>query len=279
MISLILTVLCSTAIALIIKHNAVNSGQEIWLLSGNYFVAGLISLFLFVTDDSSAASVQSTVFGVILGALFIASFFAFAKAVDTSGTALATVASRLSVIIPVLLSMLVFSEIPSTFQFFGILFTLLTVWLFYISMREKNGSASRRHYAYLLIVLVGIGVNDFSMKIFQVWRAEPEKNYFMFCIFSSAFFYSIAYARLKNLRLQLSAFRRGLVLGVPNMGSTYFLLGALNVIPAVIVYPVVNIGIIILTSVAAYLFWTEKMNKFGWWALAAGIVSIGLLSV
>ncbi len=68
-------------------------------------------------------------------------------------------------------------------------------------------------------------------------------------------------------------------MGVPNVFSTIFLLGALSQLPAIFVYPTINIGIIIFTAIGAYTIWKEKMNKVGIVALISGIVAILFLSI
>ena len=70
-----------------------------------------------------------------------------------------------------------------------------------------------------------------------------------------------------------------MLLGIPNMFSTFFLLGALAELPGIIVYPLTNVGIIFLTSIAASIIWKEHPNKPGIWALVSGSVAIILLSL
>ncbi len=115
MLPLLLTILCSTSIALILKHSDTKQGNPIVLLAGNYLTASVIGLILMLLKDSSH-SFETLIFGALLGFLFVASFFAFAKAVAIAGTALATISSRLSVIIPIIFSIIIFDEQPSYFK-------------------------------------------------------------------------------------------------------------------------------------------------------------------
>jgi len=85
MFDLILTVICSTTIALILKQNDRQSGNILLLLSANYFVATLIGLIVWGSQSTRIFSWQPVLFGAILGGLFVFSFFAFAKAVAAAG--------------------------------------------------------------------------------------------------------------------------------------------------------------------------------------------------
>ena len=280
MISLILTLSCSTSIALILKHNDTKKGDALILLMGNYFVAALISLIFVLTNSSNFYPFSTLIFGLILGAFFVLSFFAFAKAVGSAGTALATISSRLSLIVPISFSILFYGEHPATSQIAGFLFSLITIFFFYTSLKRHTlGNLKFIDYFYLLLVLFGIGLNDFAMKIFQQWKGNAEKPFFLFIIFGSAFVYTTAILLMRKKSVDKRTLLHGAILGVPNMFSSFFLIGALDALPAIFVYPVVNIGIIIATTLLALMIWREKLNAYGILALGSGIIAIILLSI
>jgi drug/metabolite transporter (DMT)-like permease len=272
--------LCSSSIALILKYNDERDGNTLVLLAGNYFIAAIISFGFIVTDQGAILSLETFIFGVLLALLFVASFFAFAKAVSAAGTALATVSSRLSVIVPLLLSIIIYREKPSLYQFIGIIIAILTIILFYFSL--KTDSSRKLHfmdYFYLLAVLIGIGLNDFAMKVFHQWRPLSEKPYFIMIIFSAATVYTFIAIWIKKIPLDRIVLTRGGILGVPNMFSTFFILLALAQLPAIIVYPMTNIGIILLTTVGAAFLWKEKLNSYGKLALMSGMIAIIFLGL
>jgi drug/metabolite transporter (DMT)-like permease len=279
MLPLFLTILCSTSIALILKHSDTKQGEPIVLLAGNYLTASVIGLLLMLLKDTSY-SIETFIFGAVLGLLFVASFFAFARAVSAAGTALATISSRLSVIIPIVFSIIFFDEHPSTLKSFGFLFTGITFVFFYFSLlKQNNSSAEKGKYFLLLFVLISIGINDFSMKVFKATRSETDEPFFIFIIFFFAFIYSSLFILLKKIRIDKTTFITGVGLGVPNVLSTIFLLAALSQLPAIFVYPTINIGIILFTAIGAYALWREGMNKSGIAALISGVIAILLLSI
>lgn len=280
MFSLVMAVFCSTSIALLLKFNNTKSGNEVILLSSNYFVASLIAIMLFFSDSNSQISVQTFLFGSMLGVMFVFSFFSFAKAVEAAGTALASVSSRLSVIISITLSIIIYKEIPNVFQAIGFVTAFITLYFFYRSLTYKRvRKLEKIHYVYLLVVLVGIGFNDFLLKVFNQWRPSEEKSFFLLSIFGSAFIYTLVYSLVKKYRIEKKTIITGAILGVPNVFSSFFLIDALKQIPAIIVFPSSNISIIILTAIGAFLFWKETLNNYGKIALLIGLISIGLLSL
>lgn len=277
---LLLTILCSTSIALILKYSDTKKGEPIVLLAGNYLMATVISLTILLFSDEKVFSVFTLYFGLGLGVIFVISFFAFAKAISYAGTGLATTSSRLSVVIPIILSIIIYNEVPNEYHLLGFLFTTITFILFYFSVKgnHKEGDGLLK-YLFLIAVLVGIGINDFSMKVFKSWRPEGEEPFFVFFIFSSAFVYSSIYIIIKKIRIIKSTAYWGLTLGVPNVFSTVFLLGALSLLPAILVYPLINVGIIVFTTLLAFVIWKEKLNRWGVLALASGLLAILFLSL
>lgn len=277
---LLLTILCSTSIALILKNSDTKKGEPIVLLAGNYLLASIISLMLIFFREDVQFSIHTLFFGLGLGLLFVISFFAFAKAISYAGTGLATTSSRLSVIIPIVFSIIIFKENPSEFQKLGFVFTVITFILFYFSISDghKTGDGFFK-YILLIAVLIGIGINDFSMKVFKSWRPEQEEPFFVFFIFISAFVYASIYIAIKRVKIAKHTALWGLTLGVPNVFSTIFLLSALALLPAILVYPIINVGIIIFTTLLAFIIWKEKLNRWGVLALTSGILAIVFLSI
>jgi len=279
MLPLLLTILCSTSIALILKHSDTKQGNPVVLLAGNYLTASVIGLIMMLLKETSS-SIETLLFGSLLGLIFVASFFAFAKAVATAGTALATISSRLSVVIPIVFSIIIYDEQPTVLKLIGFLLTGVTFVFFYFSLLKQNNSyAKKGKYLLLLFVLIAIGINDFSMKVFKNTKPESEEAFFVFIIFLFAFIYSALFILFKKIKIDKKTFLTGIGLGVPNVFSTIFLLAALTNLPAILVYPAINIGIIILTAIGAYAFWKEKLNKAGVAALVSGILAITLLSI
>jgi multidrug transporter EmrE-like cation transporter len=101
-----------------------------------------------------------------------------------------------------------------------------------------------------------------------------EKTYFIFIIFSAATIYTFSVIIIRRIRFERVVLIRGGILGVPNMFSTFFILLALAQLPAIVVYPMMNIGIILLTALGAWIIWKEKLNMYGIFALISGIIAI-----
>lgn len=278
MINLFLTIFCSTSIALLLKFNETKKGEPMVLLSGNYFTAGIIGGIFTYSDSNAVFSGSTLIFGIFLGLLFLLSFFAFAKSVESVGTPLSSVSSRLSVVIPVLFSMFIYKELPETLQTAGIILSLVTIIFFYLSIRKFSlGKFNLKDFVFPILLFIGIGINDFALKVFERMETPAEEPYFIMFIFIFAFIFSFGYSLISKIKIDSKTFVRGMLLGIPNIFSTFFLLNSLQEIDAVVVYPAVNIGVILLTTFIAFLLWKERLNNYGLLALVTGISAIVLL--
>lgn len=280
MISLIMTILCSTTIALMLKINDQKAGDSIQLLMGNYLTASLISAFFVIQQGNYNISLFTVLFGSVMGFMFVLSFFLFAQSVSFAGVALSTVTARMSVILPISLSILFFNEKPGFIKILGIILALATIVIFYFSIRNNHRSGIKdKKYLYLLLLMLGMGLGDFGMKIFQSQNYASENNIYLFIIFFTAFIYTGIWFIINKKSFESKTFFRGFALGVPNIFSSFFLLAALSQIEAVIVYPFTNISVILITTLLAIIFWKEKINTIGIIGLIAGSTAIILLGI
>jgi drug/metabolite transporter (DMT)-like permease len=280
MIYLILAIISSSSLALILKQGNVKNSNKILLINANYITASLLSLLFIFYKGSFTISLWALLFAILLGYIFAETFLIYSKAVGLAGTALATVSARLSVLIPVILSIIIYNESPDVKMLIGFILTLITFYLFYLSLKKKNvNDKSSNAYLILILLFLGIGLVDFSMKIFERNFPVEEKATFVFLIFFSAFIYTLFRILYKKIRFERETFKLGLLLGLPNVLAIHFILAALSQLPAIVVFPIQNIGVILFTAIMAYIIWKEKINNYGIAAIVVGIISIILLKL
>ncbi len=280
MIFLILAILCSSSLALILKQGHVKNSNTVLLINGNYLTASVFALVFIIFKYGFGYSMESVLFASALGFLFAITFVIYSKAISLAGTALATVSARLSVLIPVLFSIMLFGETPNIKMILGFVLALVTLYLFYLSLKNQGTVEGRKgKYLILILLLVGIGLVDLSMKIFEQKFPTTEKGVFVFTIFFSAYIYTLIYLLVKKIKFDKGTFSLGLLLGVPNVFAIHLMLAALSELPAIIVFPIQNIGVIVITAVAAYLIWKEEINLYGKIAIGVGIAAILLLKI
>jgi multidrug transporter EmrE-like cation transporter len=71
----------------------------------------------------------------------------------------------------------------------------------------------------------------------------------------------------------------GILLGIPNFLSAYFILKVLQHFPGAIAFPLNNIGIIVLSVVVGRLIWQERFEKKTAAAIVIAAAAVVLLNM
>ena len=67
------------------------------------------------------------------------------------------------------------------------------------------------------------------------------------------------------------------MLGVPNYFSIYFVLLALENLGGIYVFPILNIGVVLLSAIISWLFYQEQMSKTNWMGIGLACLSIVII--
>ena len=116
MIYLLLSVLSSTLIFVIFKLFDVYRVQTLYAIITNYVVACSVGLFLYEGTIQVEEMVNTSWFWgpVALGLLFIVIFNLMAKTAQVAGVSVASVATKMSLAIPVIFGVILYQRTPFT---------------------------------------------------------------------------------------------------------------------------------------------------------------------
>lgn len=286
MIFLLLSVLSSSVIFVVFKlfdRFGVNTLQAIIF---NYFVAFSAGILVDGRPlDVEKIPGQSWFFGtVILGFLFISIFYLAALTTQRSGLSVVSVATKMSVAIPVLFGIFLYNESTDFIKIIGILLALAAVYL--TSIKKKEGIAiKKRNLIFPLLVFFGSGIIDTTLKYLETtYVAEPDVALFSSSIFAIAGCIGISilvFQAIQNqLKLSLRNVIGGIALGIPNFGSIYFLVLALRThgVESSIIFPLNNVAIVMISTFLGVLLFKERMLPQNWVGIALAVVSIILIS-
>lgn len=224
---------------------------------------------------------------LFMGACFILLFNLAAYTVQKIGVAAATVAYKLSMVIPFLFSLYLYHEQSTILKFAGVALALLAVWF---TTRPAGGNKKDKKGSWLiwampLLLFVGSGLLDTMIKyVEQAFINPANQNTYLitaFCVAASIgwliLFYLFATGRQK---MSGRAVLAGIGIGVPNYFSIWALLGALkgyaNNSSAII--PINNMGIVLLTALVAWLIFKEKLSATNWLGIALSLGAIALIA-
>lgn len=291
MFYLLLCILSSTVILVVFKIADRYRINTLSIILINYIIACLAGFFLFRGGSSLAGrfSPGSIALMVVLGVLLVVVFRLVGLSTQRAGIAITSVASKMSVVLPILLSLWIDPNDRLTpTKLAGILVALVAVVL---SAYQKDNTKDSVRKIYLpILIFFGIGSIDSSVKYAQATFVTGELNpLFNFVIFGVAFITGLAMVAfskpaLKDLQ-HLKTWVAGVILGIANFGSMYFMIAALNHInPATgkpaqgsVVFGINNIGVVVLGVLLGYTFFKERPTRLNWSGIVLSVVAIFIL--
>ena len=283
MIFLIATILLNTLLAILFKlfpRFGVNTLQAIVV---NYWVC-VITGSLFLGDfPVSTASVHQSWFpwALLMGVSFISIFNLIGYCTRVAGITTTTIANKLSLVIPVLLSILLYNESTGIWKIAGIILAIPAVY-FTAHEKEKNGKSN---LLWPAILFVGSGLLDALVKYVEQGYLPTPAVQAVYTI------HVFAVAAVTGTILVLFQFFKGkmvfewrnvlagICLGVPNYFSIYFLIRLFNshFLQSSAALPVNNICIVITSSIAAILLFREKATPMRILGLVLSVIAIMLI--
>lgn len=291
MIFLLLSILSSASLFVIFKIVDTYGIRNFDVIIINYVVATILGFAISNYNLEVFPLYNNPWFpyAIIIGILFVIMFVLIAKSSQTAGIAITTVASKMSVIVPISFSLIYDpTDHISLLKTIGIILALLSV-LF--TIHRKKGIKVDARYLYLpAILFIGMGVVDSIIKLAQFkYIDNGASTYFSAVLFSIATITGI----ITNL-IQKKSFKSlirpktlflGSILGIGNFGSIYFLILALNykinpteTLDGSVVFGINNIGIVSLSVITGLLVFREKLTFINWLGIALSIVAIYILS-
>lgn len=215
-----------------------------------------------------------------LGLLFIAVFNIMALTAQRNGLSVASVASKMSVIIPILFGIFVYNESIGFQKITGIALALIAVYL--TSVKPKDSTAFTKSIYLPILLFLGAGIIDTSSNHFA---PEGEMELFLAVIFGIAGIIGIIILYYKSIKLKghfkIKSIPFGIVLGIINYGSMYFLLQALRVdgFESSSIFTINSVVIVAISTLIGLLLFKERISNKNWIGILIAIVSIAIINL
>ncbi len=286
MIYLILSIISSTVIFVIFKLFDRYRIDNLQAIVVNYIVACVSGLVVYQAPVSMAEIVLQDWFyyAIALGLLFIFIFNLMAITTQRNGLSVVSVATKMSLVIPILFGLLYYKESIGIVKFIGIILALVSVYL--VSVKTKSGiKIDRRNLIFPLLVFLGSGVIDTSLKYLEdSFVAKDDVAIFSSTIFASAAslgIFILMYQIIRGkFRFELKNILGGIFLGIPNFFSVYFLVMALrsDILESSGIFTVNNVGVVTVSTLIGILLFNEKLLRKNWLGILFAVISIFLVA-
>lgn len=232
-----------------------------------------------------------------------------------NGAGITTTYNRLGILIPTLLSALLFREYPTMVKACGIALAVAAVLY---SCEKEPGRASvgdtdhgtgknlkviigqeptkqetaaarqdnqqpacretgsqKKNYGLLALVFLTGGCIDFISKLFGILCQPQLKTLYTFVTFLFCAAIMLAVVIVQKEPLTRKDVAYGALIGIPNVGITFSMVSAAAVLPAYIVFPVYSGAVIIIVNLAGVLLFKEHLTKRE--AIATAMIAAALV--
>ncbi|NIJ53096.1 hypothetical protein [Dyadobacter arcticus] len=266
----------------------------------NYYSCVITGLIL--TPDLTAFSeVQwnstGTLLTLALGAMFVTAFMLIGFTAQKVSITATSLAGNMSLVIPVLFGLFVFRNNNKEFtslNYLGLVVALAALALGAIQKADKDKeikpdsaveTISSPLWIFPILTFLAAGTNNTLINFLSVKYYLPgQTTVFMIIACTGAILIgtTLLLFRIvtKGEKLQFRSVLGGLILGVPNFLSLYFLLLALASFgnSAAYVFPIYNILTMLVSALAAWAVFKERLNNYNRLGLLMAIVAIVLIS-
>ena len=290
MIFLLLCIACSSGIFLLFRAFKGWGAHTLRAIVINYGVAATLGWTLSggLPTFQSAWGTPWVYTALLVGILFIYLFHLIARSTQELGITATSIAAKLSMVIPVAF-FLAFdpNDEPAMMKLVAVGLAIPAV---VFSSWKSEKQPSLKTWSIPLIIFLGGGLVDLMFG----WFSGPEhmtqieyRYLFATIPFSVAFLIGLIVLvkqHLGQLENDVSHSKSitwvgGVILGVINFGSLYFLLESYDklTLDRSAIMPITNLGIVLVSSLFAMMAFKEKLSAMNWLGLLLGALSIGML--
>ena len=281
---LILSILASTLILITFRYFEKFKVDNFNAIIINYFTASVLG-FLLADKEAGLSLAESDSWfhmAVIIGVIFVAMFYLIALTTQKTGLTITSISSRMSVIIPMIFSIVFYHEALPVLKAIGILLAPIAVVL--TIMRKDISLKDKRFFILPVIMFLGVGLTDSLVKYTQQEFLSGENvlmfSAYLFVIaFSTSILSKLLFQSNKGFDLNGKDLIGGIFLGLFNFGSLYFFIQALQFsgMDSSLVFGINSIGIVLLSVFAGVLFFKEKLSTLNWIGILVAIFTLILL--
>ena len=285
MIYLFLSILLSTFLGVIFVYFNKHKIDIFQAIVFNYWVCVITGSLVLGNFPIHANSIQTDWFkmSIIMGVLFISVFNLIGISSVLVGATITQTANKLSLTIPVVVSYFLYHENISLLKMIGILLALIAVIL---TMSKKSSGEKKKiplwEFSLPIVLFVSSGVVDSITKYVQNKYLISEaisKSYIIAGFMVAAIIGSVILLFLYVTGRKKFEFKNvlaGIVLGVPNYFSIYYLIKALQnkSMNSSATIPINNIGVLFLVSIFGIFIFKEKLTRLNYIGLGLTLLAI-----
>jgi drug/metabolite transporter (DMT)-like permease len=225
----------------------------------------------------------------IMGCLFISLFNIIGITAQKMGVAVASVANKLSLVIPFVFSLYLYNETATWIKLAGIVLALVAVVFTCLPSKSLQTAAEKKAGGALLllpvVLFLGSGLLDTLVKFVEDRYLSPANSdaYLIASFGTAGLIGSLVLAAglaTGRMRFEPRSIVAGILIGIPNYFSIWCLVRVLNASPgrSSSIIPINNMGIVLFSSLVAWLLFRERLSRVNWLGILLAVGAIALIA-
>lgn len=274
MLFLILAILTSACISVIMRLSGAKVKNTIGMLVVSYLTSTLLAGLHMGFSNLLPQNPQLPMaigMSLINGFFYACGFVLMQMSIPKNGVVSTSTFMRLGLVVSILLSILLFREIPTTVQIVGLCLAIGAIIL-------HSGTTGKIN-PMLFVILISSGTGDTWAKVFNTFCDTALSEQFLFGTFLSAALLCLILMLHKKQRITFWEVVFGASIAIPNYYNSRFLLRSLQQLPGIIVYPTFSVATLLLIAAIGVGAFREKLNRRQWIAMAVILVALALLNL
>ena len=267
------------------------SRKETAVLNFKAFFVAFICAVIFVIGklgDILTVSSFSLVMAIFFGLSVALTQIMQAKALVNGSSSIVTLIYSCGFLVPIFYGLMFWGEEVSIYQWLGVVLILASLIL--IVFKTEKSSAILTWLPFAVLAMLGSGINAIFQKTHQYSEFADELPFFLvFALFFSTLFTGAASlvisgkggspAQPTKKQRMMKNIVIPICLGVCVGALNFLNLSLSGRLPSVILFPVSNIGGLILTSVISGIIYKDKPTKRQLVGLITGVIAILMVGI
>jgi drug/metabolite transporter (DMT)-like permease len=287
MIWLVLSIVCSVTLGVLFKLFPKYGIDTFQAIVFNYFTCVVCSTMQngrFVVQGSGSA--PWFWYAILLGFVFITGFTLAAATVRHFSVTISQIMQKMSIVLSVPFAILVYHESAAWLKILGILIAIAAIILVNIMPAATEAQATKydlKRLAMPFFTWLLAGVIEMVFIIVQKGgMISMGDSAFITTVFFTAGCLGSVVMAWQLMRGSITWSPRniaaGVLLGIPNYGSMYFLLQGLSSgMESSVFFPLNNMGIILLTVLLAVFIFRDRLTKIN--LIGVGLTMVALFLI
>ena len=282
---LILAILCSTCVFIAMRLFDRFGIDNHRAIAANYAAATVAGLLMCKGIDTPTEIITEPWFGlsILTGFWFILTYLLMTYSSQHAGVTITSLSSKLSVVIPTTLGVILFHEKLNLPSIIGIVLAIAALCMI-VGGKSESGKKSIGWLVILSIaIFLGTGTGDMLMKFTEQLNKADDMTFMITFIYFIALLFGLAivlFDRIKGKsKFQWKNLVGGIGLGLVNFFSSYCMYHCMRIFDNVFLFPIYNIGVVCATAITGRLLFKEKLSAKNYIGLALAIIAVILITL